>query len=230
MTPASAAGAALLGLPADVPVVPDAETARRWAVDELADPVYHEPPSLLDVVLRRVSDLLEDLQLASGNLDVRTAALVVGTVAVVAVVVALVVAGPVRRARRARRGSADVFGDDTRTAAELRAAADALAAKGRWSEAVLDRFRAVLRSLEERAVLEERPGRTAHEASVEAGARLPASAVDLARAAGLFDDVCYGDASADAEDDAWLRALDRRVADERPTAAPDVRAAAEAPA
>ncbi|GGC11555.1 DUF4129 domain-containing protein [Cellulomonas carbonis] len=215
MTPSSVVGALLLHLPSDVPVDPDADTARRWLEDELADPIYHEPPSLLDAVLRWVSELLEDLRTASGNLDVRTAALVVGAIVVVGAVVALVVAGPVRRARRAR-ASVEVFGDDTRTAAELRAAADALAARGRWSEAVLERFRAVLRSLEERAVLDERPGRTAHEAGVEAGARLPGVAADLARAATLFDDVAYGDAEADADDDAWLRGLDRRVAEERP--------------
>ncbi|KGM09495.1 hypothetical protein N868_02040, partial [Cellulomonas carbonis T26] len=120
MTPSSVVGALLLHLPSDVPVDPDADTARRWLEDELADPIYHEPPSLLDAVLRWVSELLEDLRTASGNLDVRTAALVVGAIVVVGAVVALVVAGPVRRARRAR-ASVEVFGDDTRTAAELRA-------------------------------------------------------------------------------------------------------------
>ena len=40
-----------------VPVVPDAETAREWAVRELADPVYHEGPSLLERFLEWVMSL-----------------------------------------------------------------------------------------------------------------------------------------------------------------------------
>src|SRR5699024_1466294 len=107
-----------------------------------------------------------------------------------------------------RRSSTDVFGDDVRSAAELRASADSLAGQGLWSQAVHDRFRAVLRSLEDRTLLDDRPGRTAHEASELAGLRLPTCAQDLHRAGRLFDDVCYGHLTATAEDDAWMRALD----------------------
>jgi len=139
----------------------------------------------------------------------------------------LAVAGPVRRARQ-QRESAEVFADDDRTAAEMRAAADAFAAAGRWNEATLDRFRAILRSLEERAVLEERPGWTADEASAVAASVLPPCADDLRAASRLFDDVCYGDRTAGPDDDAWLRDVDRRVQDARPVAAatvPDLLAA-----
>jgi hypothetical protein len=206
------------GLRTDVPVDPDAETAREWLRAELADPVYHERPNLLQRAWDWILEQLAQAQDAVGGLDTRVATLIAVGILVVAVAIALVVAGPVRRARRDRRASVDVFGDDTRTAAELRAAADAAAAQGRWSDAVLDRFRALLRSLEERVVLEARPGRTADEGAREAGVRLPACAEDLTRAARLFDDVCYGDADATAEDDAWLRALDTRVAATRPAA------------
>jgi hypothetical protein len=120
-----------------------------------------------------------------------------------------------RRASRAR-ASTEVFVDDARTAAELRAGADAHAAAGRWREAVLDRFRAVLRSLEERAVLAERPGWTADEAAEEAALALPTRAGDLRRASRLFDDICYGDVQARPEDDAWLRTVDDAVRDTRP--------------
>ncbi|EYR62687.1 lipoprotein [Actinotalea ferrariae CF5-4] len=208
-------------LPLDVPVEPDAATARRWAEVELSDPAYQDRPNLLETVLRWLGDRFADLQVTAADVDPRAAATLITVLGLVAAVVALVVAGPVRRARRDRRPSVDVFGDDTRTAAELRASADALAAAGDWSGAVLDRFRAVLRSLEERVVLDERPGRTAHEAAEEAGARLPGCAVDLTAAAVLFDDVCYGDAQADAADDVRLRDLDRRVAAERPALVPE---------
>ncbi|WP_225753672.1 DUF4129 domain-containing protein [Actinotalea sp. Marseille-Q4924] len=214
------------GVLRDVPVEPDADTARRWAEIELSDPVYQERPNLLQTVLTWLGERFADLQGTATDVDPRIAGLVVTVGVVVALVVALVVAGPVRAARRDRRASVDVFGDDTRTAAELRAAADGLAAAGDWSGAVLDRFRAILRALEERVVLDERPGRTAHEAAQQAGDLLPGCAADLVAAGRLFDDVCYGDAEADAADDARLRDLDRRVAAERPVRPPQVEAAA----
>jgi hypothetical protein len=208
---------AALGVVTDVPVVPDADTAREWARQELADPIYHQRESLLASVIRWVSERLAELQGALDTMNGRVAALVLGSLVVVAVLVVLLVAGPVRRSRRVRT-STEVFVNDGRTAAELRASADALAAAGRWSEAVLDRFRAVLRSLEERAVLEERPGWTADEATAEAATALPSHSDDLRRASRLFDDVCYGDVAAGPTEDDWLRAVDAAVRDTRPVA------------
>ena len=195
----------------DVPVDPDAETARRWAISELADPIYHRRESVLDVAVRWALERLEEMLNAVGAVDTRAATLVLAGIIVIGVLITLAVVGPVRRARRAGRGSTEVFVDDERTAAELRASADALAAAGRWSEAVLDRYRAILRSLDERALLDDRPGRTAHEAAVEAAVVLPPCAADLHRASRLFDDVCYGDARATADDDARLREVDVTV-------------------
>lgn len=205
--------------PFDVPVQPDAETARRWAREELADPIYHETESLLDRAVSWFLEQLERLSEAASGVDARTAVVVIVALLVAGVVIALLVAGPVRRARSARRASGAVFTDDVRTTAQLRASADALAAQGLWSQAVLDRFRAILRSLEDRALLDDRPGRTAHEATDEAAARLPDVAPELVRAGRLFDDVCYGDVDAEPDDDAWLRELDQRVTASRPVAA-----------
>ena len=211
--------AVLAGVVTEVPVDPDAETARRWAEQELADPIYHRGESLLQVVLRWIQEQLAAAQNALSTMDGRSAALVLGSVVIVGVVVTLLVVGPVRRSRRSQRSSVEVFVDDNRTAAELRRSADTLAAAGRWSEAVLDRFRAILRSLEKRAVVDERPGRTAHEAAVQAAAVLPPCAADLHRASRMFDDVCYGDVEARRDDDAWLRQVDDAVQNTRPVAA-----------
>lgn len=211
--------AAVVGLAADIPVVPDGDTAREWARQELADPIYHRRESLFDQARTWLMDLLREMLDSAGRIDVRAASIVLGSVVVVAVLLILAFNGPVRRARRLRE-STRVFEDDARTAAEMRASADAFAAAGRWNEAVLDRFRAILRSLEERAVLEERPGWTADEATAQAAVVLPPCATDLRGASGLFDDVCYGDRAARPEDDAWLSALDRTVQDSRPVAAP----------
>jgi hypothetical protein len=198
-----------------VPVVPDAEQARRWLEQELADPVYHQQPSLLQRFLDWLGRLFEGADgLPIGN--VGTLLAILAGLAVL-VTVAFLVTGPVRRSRRVAGARGVLDADDRRTAAELRAAADAAAARGDWAGAVADRFRAVVRSLEERAVLEEQPGRTAHEAVEAAGLRLPAHAVDLRAAGRLFDDVVYGERTPRAEDDATLRELDARVAATRPT-------------
>jgi hypothetical protein len=198
----------------DVPVTPDAPTARRWAIEELQDPAYREAPSLLSRFLEWLGSLFEGASFGAGL----SPALVAGAVVVVlAVVLAIAfrVAGPVRLGRGAQQ-SVVVLGDDARSAAQLREAADAAAARGDWSAAVLDRFRALVRALEERALLDERPGRTADEAADAAGALMPARADGLRRAARLFDDVCYGKVAVDARADAWLRELDAEIAAARP--------------
>jgi hypothetical protein len=117
--------------------------------------------------------------------------------------------------RRATREEA-LFVGRTRTAAQHRAAADAHAAAGAWAEAVRERLRAVVRSLEERAVLDERPGRTADEAAAEAGRALPGCAAGLRAAAVLFDEVWYGGRPAGPASYAALRDLDAQVQAARP--------------
>lgn len=202
---------------AEVPVDPDAETAREWARAELADPVYRQGESLLTRAINWLMDLLDSFRNGISGVDARSGALLLVIVLVIAVAVVLVFTGPVRRARRARVSS-EVFVDDTRTAAQMRAAAEAAAAAGRWNDAVVERFRAILRSLEERAILAERPGWTADEAAGEAGTALPGQAADLRRASRLFDDVRYGDTAAGGNDDAWLRQVDDAVRAARPVA------------
>jgi len=201
-----------------VPVEPDAATARRWAQDELADPVYHQSRSLLERLLDWVLDLLNGIPAPVVSPGV-SLALVIGVAVAVAAVV-LWFLGPVRRSRAAGAGQARaVLGrDDARTADQLRAAADAAAAAGDWSLAVVERFRAVVRGLEERTVLDARLGRTAHEATVAASVRLPSLGDELGAGGRLFDDVAYGDVAATSADDDLLRTLDKHVRETRPAA------------
>lgn len=215
MTSAATAALRPLALRGEVPVVPDADQARGWLERELADPVYHQQPSILSRLLEWLRGLFARADGAALG-DVGTLLVVVGVLAVV-VVVTFLVTGPVRRSRRLARAGSVLDADDRRSAAELRAAADAAAARGDWAAAVADRFRALVRSLEDRTVLDERPGRTAHEAVEAAGLRLPAHARDLRSAGRLFDDVVYGDVVPGAADDAALRELDARLAATRPT-------------
>jgi hypothetical protein len=96
--------------------------------------------------------------------------------------------------------SGDALTDDRSvrrmTAADYRAEAAAFAAAGEWREALRARFRAVIRELEQRGVLDERPGRTAGEIAAEASAAMPGIGAHLRRAADTFNEVWYGDRAA----------------------------------
>ena len=201
---------------ASVPVDLGRDEAAQLAREELAKQVYRDAgPGLVE---RLVRWLLEQagrlLDGAAGVSPGGYSGLVVVLLLVAAAVVAVrLKVGPL--GRRAAREEA-LFVGRTRTAAQHRAAADAHAAAGAWAEAVRERLRAVVRSLEERAVLDERAGRTADEAAAEAGRALPSCAAGLRAAAVLFDEIWYGGRPAGPESYAALRDLDAQVQAARP--------------
>lgn len=204
---------------AQPPVAPGEEEARRWAEEELSKGIYQgERESLL----RRLLDAIaEFFSRAESSSDVPTGAVAIAIVVglVIALGLALVLYGPLRRVRRIKTASHDVLADDVRSAAELRIAATAHEEAGQWSLAVLERFRAITRSLIERVILDDRPGQTAYEVAHSAGPKLPAIAADIENAAALFDRVCYGELPATAAEAAWMRELDDRVQVMRPNTA-----------
>ncbi|MFD2793198.1 DUF4129 domain-containing protein [Promicromonospora vindobonensis] len=203
---------------ADLPVVPDRDTAREWLSSELQGTEYAERESLLSRLISWVLDWLNSIDWPDTSMSGPQLGLVIAVIVVAVLVVAWLVAGPVRLGRN-RAGSAEVLDtDDARTASQMRAAADAAAASGDWRTAAVERFRAVVRALEERVIIDPRPGRTAQEAAADAGARLPAQAAGLRSGADLFDGVEYGDRVATPDDDAELRALDAEVTAARPVA------------
>jgi hypothetical protein len=205
-------------LPAAVPVQPDAGTARRWVLEELAKPAYQAAqPTPIDRAVQAF------LTWFTGLFDVRNGdtppvLLAVGIGVVVAVlVVALLLFGLPRVNRRSRAGA--LFGeDDRRSAADMRRAAEAALARGDFSLAVLERFRALARGLDERTLVAVFPGTTAT-AFVRAAARaFPAEHGELRVAAELFDGVRYADERASREDALAVAALDDRLAAARPAA------------
>ena len=203
-------------LPAAVPVQPDAGTARRWVLEELAKPAYQAAqPTPIDRAVQAFLDWFTGL-FDVRNGDTPPVLLVAAIVVVVAVlVVALLLFGLPRLNRRSRAGS--LFGeDDRRSAAEMRRAAEAALARGDFSLAVLERFRALARGLDERTLVAVFPGTTAS-AFVRAAARaFPAEHAELRVAAELFDGVRYADEQATREDALAVAALDDRLAAARP--------------
>ncbi|MBN6052650.1 DUF4129 domain-containing protein [Nonomuraea sp. RK-328] len=190
------------------------EAARR-AADELARPEYaHE--SLLDLLYRHFTQFLRELMeaVAGGG----SAGGFVAAVLITLILLGLVGLGTwrLRRAARDNAPSAGVFGTRVMTAAEHREAAERAAAEGRHTEAVQERLRAIARDLEERALVDGQPGRTADELAAEAGRALPDFAGDLAAAARSFDDVTYGGVAGTPAAYAAMRDLDERLRQARP--------------
>ena len=180
----------------DVPIEIGADEARRRAVSELLDPVYAQarPPlwqRAVEWVLARLGDVIAAVTGGGGGL---VWLLVLAAVLVLIVVVVLRRTGGLRRSARADQPH--VVGA-TRSADAHRRLASAAAARGDWDAAVLERFRAVVRTLEERGVVDERPGRTADETAREVAGLHPDSHTTFAGAASTFDDVVYGSYRAD---------------------------------
>ncbi|MFD8915363.1 DUF4129 domain-containing protein [Streptomyces sp. NPDC059575] len=201
--------------PVTVPRDPAREAARR----ELSKPMYHEnDPSLFQRALDAFWDWLGRLfDRASTATPGGTIGLVVVVLFVVAVLAALW--WRLGTPRRLPTAAAPLFGERPRTAADHRSTAEAHAAQGHWNQAVQERVRAIVRALEERALLDARPGRTADEAAAEAGRALPDHADRLRSAARDFDDVTYGGRSASEETYRRLCALDLDIERARPVLA-----------
>jgi hypothetical protein len=186
--------------------------AAAAARSEVAKRAYHRgDPSLVDrALLWIVKRLLKALGASASHAPGHAIGLLLA-LAVVAALIVLVVAR-VGMLRRSARLDDAIFGVEQTTADDHRRRAEQWADQGEWAEAIRERLRAVARELEQRGVLDPRPGRTAAELSREAGGRLPALAADLRDATATFDAVWYGGRTATASDEARLRALDGRVA------------------
>jgi hypothetical protein len=198
--------------PLTTPRDPAREAARR----ELSKRMYHEnDPSLFQRALDAFWEWLGKLfNAASSATPGGTLGLVVIILAVVAVLGALW--WRLGTPRRQPTSSAVLFDDRPRSASDHRAAAEAHAAQGHWNQAVQERMRALVRALEERALLDVRPGRTADEAAAEAGRALPAHTDRLRAASRDFDDVTYGGRSATEQSYHRIAELDRDLERTKP--------------
>ncbi|HEU0129967.1 MAG TPA: DUF4129 domain-containing protein [Mycobacteriales bacterium] len=195
--------------------------ARDEARRELRKAIYHvgdEGPvqRVIRWLFRWVSSTFDKLsRVAPGGVP----SLLIIVVLIVLLVVAIRIGlGParLRNALTDRRRDAR-----SRSAQDYRDEAEALAARGEHKEAVRARFRAIIRELEERAVLDPRAGRTAGEIAREGSAAVPAVAGDLRAAAGTFDRVWYGRHRADRADYDAVAAADDAIRTARLVTVPE---------
>ena len=169
----------------------DRDAAHEAALRELAKPIYPKP-SLTEQLIDWFNELLYKLMVEGSSVPGGWFTI---SVLLILLVIAIVVA--VRNARRTMRtnraGDYALFDGHERSAAEHRTTAERYAAMGDWTAAIRHRLRAVARQLEESAVLDPVPGRTASELARDAGKAVPPLAAELLCAAETFNDVTYGE-------------------------------------
>ncbi|MBA2954353.1 DUF4129 domain-containing protein [Nocardioides sp. MAH-18] len=194
----------------DPPLDPSGDEARSALRRELLKPEYHDTD-----VLGRVLDWIDHA--LDQTVDRATSAPPLSTFAAI---VAFLLLGlglawllsRVRRTSRLAGARGPVVEDRTVTAAELRAAAERALAAGRHGDAVVEGFRALTVRQVERGWIDDRPGATAHEVALSLAAAHPDQERRVAAAAGLFDEVRYGDRPANGDQAAEVLALDDALA------------------
>lgn len=200
-------------LPLDPPLDPSPEEGRDLLRRELLDPDYHR-----DDVVRRMLEwlrrtVLEVLDAASGAPPLSTfAAMAVGLALVLALIWLVTRA---RASPRARATPGAVLPDDSISAAQWREQAERAHADGRYSEALVDAFRALAAGQVEQGRLGDSPGATAHEVAEALRSAYPEQAAGMSEGARLFDLVLYGDRAATREQAELLLALDTELAGAR---------------
>jgi hypothetical protein len=210
-------------MPLDIPVRIGGEDARRRAVDELAKAKYGGLPGWADELLNRLGRVLDRIVEtvlrfvfgSSGGSAGISPGFVIAVVLLLVAIGLLVWKVGLPRWRR-RSADAAVELDADVPAADYRRLAAQHAERGDWRPAVRDRFRALVRELEVRTILDVRPAWTAWEAAYAAGRLLPGCRDELRTAAESFSAVMYGERRAD-------ETLYRRMADidDRVTTAAD---------
>jgi hypothetical protein len=198
------------GFAAEPPLTPDADEARSLLRRELLHPEYHEDNLVLRLInwLGRLLD--RGLDAARETPPLTTfAAMLVGLLLVAAVTWLVTRA---RRARQAPRADRPVLTEEHVTAAELRARAGRAFEEQRYSDALVDAFRAVVLHQVERDRIDDVPGATAHEVAVALAEVFSEQAADVHRCAGLFDLVLYGGRVATREQALDVLGLDERLA------------------
>jgi hypothetical protein len=196
---------------ASSPLTPDPPVARRWADTELARTEYQrQRPGIVRRFLSWVLEHVDHLPAVQGSVSGPIVALV-ATVVVGLIVLAVWRAGGLRTDARRRARAVFTAGQSVLTAAQHRAAADAAVAVNDWGLAVLERFRAIARELEEQGYLSVAPGRTATEVAKDAAEELPVVRERLFTAASVLDRVQYGRRPAGEADQAGLAELDNMI-------------------
>lgn len=201
-------------LPASPPLDPGVEEARSWLAHELASPAYADDRSLL----QRFLDWLQQHHSGfDGQVGAPGWALPVVLVVLALVVVAILLVAVRRSPTVSRTGPGTGVLDEPQLSADgYRARAESALLRGDVAAATADAFRAVAADAAERTLLDDVPGRTAHEIGAALTAVFPAESSAVLGAADLFDRVVYGRAAVVPDDARSVLDLDSRLRATRP--------------
>lgn len=183
-----------------VPFTPDADTAQQLAQTELSKAMYDHSPNLLERFIQWIFERLTTVtsQLSPGEGGAGNLTVIVVLVLLVIAVIFFAVHHSRATSAPAARQRKQLF-DDDRTAAVLFMAADRAEQVGDLDLAVVERFRAIMRLLDERDLIHALPGMTAQEAAQEGSLKL-GHVEAFSSCAQLFDDVYYWHRHATAAD------------------------------
>ena len=202
--------------PPTPPLTPSNDDAHRWLADELAKSKYQTPPDLF-AWLGRLLDRIPAVQV--GSFTFPGWLVPAATVVVIGIALILVLrSGGVKIGGRRRRSGAFVD-DPTLTAADYRRLATEAVAAEDWDSVALQSFRALAVGAAERTLLDDRPGRTAHEVVVELAPIFPGFEPRLSASSDVFDLVRYGGRSTTRESALATRDLDAELRLVRPVLA-----------
>ncbi len=183
-------------------------------------------PSWFTQVLRWIGDhLLHGVgNLVGGGPGVAIAWVVI-LACVIGVIVLLVFVGRTVQPEP-ERGEPEARVELRRTAADWRAEAEALEAKGDWKGALRCRYRALVGELVIRRLVRDLPGRTTGEYRADVAASLPEAGAEFGGASELFERAWYGDRPTGPDESRRFDALAEGVVStagraSRPGAAPE---------
>jgi Domain of unknown function (DUF4129) len=196
---------------------PTPPEARTWLRQELRGPDYQSP--WLNSMSRWIVDQLRKIVEGAGHLAGLSPVITV-LMAIVVIALLVWVLPKVRREPVVAVSGGAVLENATITARRYRDQAAQALRDGRYDEAVLDGFRAIAKDTSDRRVLNDAPGRTAHEVSLALASPFPDHADRLSRAADLFDAVRYGHRRASAHQANQIHELDAELVTTRPQLLP----------
>ena len=216
---------------ADIQDTPDPSQAQQIAASELANPKYHNQPpaqgsaTTMPTIGAPTTPPPPPPPSATSTSDPTVILVILAAIAVVLILVFVLRAVGKPRAKKEEKEkkkkkpkaeksdtAAPLFDEVLVGAARHRRDAENAAAAGQWAEAIRERFRAVIATLDERGLLPERPERTADEAARDAGEILPRHQQPLSVAARAFDEVEYGAYLGSAEGYAQILEVDQEIA------------------
>jgi hypothetical protein len=193
----------------DPPLTPSGDDARSLLRRELLHPDYHQDNLILRLIdwLSRLLD--RALSAARDTSPLTTLAAMLVLLALVAAVIWLI--GRARRSRIAPAPGRPLMLEEHVSAAELLARAEQALDDGRYSDALVDAFRATALRQVELDRIDDLPGATAHEVALSLAEVFPAQAAEVHRSAGLFDLTLYGGRAATREHALEVLGLESRL-------------------